>query len=111
MKPVTILIRMNIKAIIFFSIQHFTSKVKKKQQLKTSLNKFERFSSESAIQADQHYLANNMDMQRLNQNDIHQTKNYSKTASFMSNLRLNDNQHFVQQYFLKFFIQRRCGLL
>lgn len=71
------------------------------------LNKCERFSSEnrsSAIQADRHYLANNMDIQRLNQNDIPQTKNYSRTAFFMSSLRLNDNQHFVQQYFLKFFV-------
>ena len=96
---------MNIKAI-FFLFNTLPRKLKR-QQLKTSLNKFERFSSEnrsSAIQADRHYLANNMDMQRLNQNDIHQTKNYSKTASFMSNLRLNDNQHFVQQYFLKFCI-------
>ena len=34
------------------------------------------------IQADRHYLANNKDMQRLNQNVIHQTKNYSKNGIF-----------------------------
>ena len=70
-------------------------------------NQCEKFSSEnwsSKIQEVNHYLANIMGMQLSNQNVNHQPKTYSKTASFMNYSILNDNQHFVQQYLINFYV-------